>query len=322
MFVLCMIVFTLLASLSITMIAIISKQALRLIRSGAEDVRIYEEYQKQQKKKQGKTGAIIDTVISVFCCGVFLLFFAFSVYIKVIANDVTGDIPVIRVVQSNSMEKKYEENEYLFENNLNDQFSTFDLILTHKLPDEFDLQLYDIVVYEVDDTLVVHRIVQIEEPNESHPNERYFRLQGDNVHIPDKFPVKYSQMKAIYRGERVPYIGSFVAFMQSPAGTICAILIIFAVIVAPIVDKRIEKERMRRLQLLLQGLPIQKEYANATDRPVVLPDGGILGEPTTSLPIPIPVPVPYPVQTPVYIFDQGTQNGVPQTSATKGGGKR
>lgn len=189
--------------------------------------------------------------MTIIACGFLFVIFGFSVYMQVFQDSVNTDIPLYRVVLSSSMAKKYEKNEYLFDNQLDDQFDRFDLILTHKLPDEFDLEVYDIVVYEVDDMLVVHRIVEIEEPNEKHPGERYFRLQGDNVHYADKFPVKYSQMKAIYKGERIRFIGSFFAFMQSPAGYMCILLVLFGIVAIPWMEKKIEKEELKRLRFLL-----------------------------------------------------------------------
>ena len=148
------------------------------------------------------------------------------------------------------MSYKAPENKYLVENDLNDHIQTFDLIVTEKLPDEFDLQLYDIVVYEIDGDMIVHRIVGIEEPNEKHPDQRYFLLQGDAVENPDQFPVYYSQMRGIYRGKRIPFVGSFITFMQSPAGYLCMALIVFAFIATPIMEKKIEKEMQKRLALL------------------------------------------------------------------------
>lgn len=120
------------------------------------------------------------------------------------------------------------------------------MILTYKLPDEFDLQLYDIVVYEIDDVLIVHRVVGIEEPNNKHPEERWFTLQGDAVENPDRFPVRYSQMKAIYKGERIAYVGSFVLFLQSPAGWLCILLIVVYTIATPIIEARINKAKRKR----------------------------------------------------------------------------
>ena len=70
--------------------------------------------------------------------------------------------PVTAIVDS-SMEEKNTKNSYLFNNNLNNQISAFDLITMYKIPKEEDLKLYDIVIYEVDGILVIHRIVGIEE---------------------------------------------------------------------------------------------------------------------------------------------------------------
>lgn len=145
----------------------------------------------------------------------------------------------------------YEKNDYLFDNRLNDQIQMMDLIVTEPLPNEFDLKLYDIVVYEQDGKMIIHRIVGIEEPNENHPNERYFKLQGDAVEIADRYPVRYGQMRAIYRGERVPFVGSFVSFMQSPAGWLCVLLVLFSLIVTPIAEKKVQMEKEMRLQRLI-----------------------------------------------------------------------
>ena len=148
------------------------------------------------------------------------------------------------------MAKKNPENEYLFDNKIDNQLQTFDLICTEKLPAEKDLKLYDIVVYEMDDILVVHRIIEIEEPNAAHPDERYFLMQGDAVETPDRFPVRYEQMKAIYSGERIPFVGSFILFMQSPAGYLCILLVIVAIIATPYLNRRISSERNARFEII------------------------------------------------------------------------
>ena len=251
-FILCLIVFVLLAGLSAILLATIAKQAIRLIRHGAEDEDIKTEYEKAQKKKRKSClGTVLDAIITVTVSIVILGFFGFSTYVNIRGDQFYTDVPTIKVVNSGSMSKKYEKNKYLFENNLNDQIQTFDLVFTYKVPDEEDLALYDIVLYEVDGMMVMHRIVGIEEPSEKHPEERWFLLQGDNVETPDRFPVRYEQIRAIYRGERIPYIGSFVTFMQSPAGWLCVFLIVVALVATPLIERLLEKERQKRLALLL-----------------------------------------------------------------------
>ncbi len=245
-FILCLIVLVLMTLVFSSMILMIAKLNVRLVRVGAEDNRIYKRYLKTLKRGKKETGMGSKFITALFACVVFVVF-GFTIYMQIMESKPTLDKPTLRVVYSDSMSKKYEKNEYLFHNDLNNQFSRFDLILTYQLPKEEDLQLYDIVVYEVDDTLVIHRIVGIEEPNEKHPNERHFLLQGDLVERPDKFPVRYSQMKAIYRGDRVPYVGSFIMFLQSPAGYMCLIFLVIEMLTSPIIEKRIEKAEKKRL---------------------------------------------------------------------------
>ena len=242
-FILCLVVFVLLAALSSFFIATIVKQSIRLTKHGVDDEKIKTEYFKSLKKKKSKMDCIFSFVVCIILAAVFI----FSLFVGCSTDTYSSDAPTFRVVNTGSMEKKHKKNEYLVENNLNDQIATFDLIIVYKAPKEEDLKLYDIVVYEVDDIMVVHRIVEIEEPNQYHPNERWFKLQGDAVENPDRFPVKYEQIKGIYKGDRVPFVGSFILFMQSPAGWLCIILVVGAMIITPILENKLNKVKRERL---------------------------------------------------------------------------
>ena len=247
-FVLCLIVFIMLTGASVLCLYLITKFSLKLIRTGAEDQRIARSYLREKvEDKNNKIAKYIDRIGSFLICIVFIAIFIFSMFVR--AGEITAAdwLPSLRVVRTGSMAEKNPKNEYLVNNNLNDQIGIFDLIETAPLPDEMDLQLYDIVVYEVDEMLIVHRIVEIEEPNERHPDCRYFKLQGDAVEAADRFPVLYEQMRAIYCGHRIPFIGSFILFMQSPAGWLCAILIVVAMVAMPILDKLIATAELERL---------------------------------------------------------------------------
>ena len=127
-------------------------------------------------------------------------------YVRATEDKPANGIPSIKVVKTESMAKKNPKNEYLYENNLNDQFQAFDIVICHHLPAEEDLELYDVVIYKKDDIYIIHRIVGIEEPNEKHPNERRFLLQGDAVDNPDSFPALYAALpleKCGYSGEEL-----------------------------------------------------------------------------------------------------------------------
>lgn len=277
--ILCLIVFVLLVGVFSYFVTIIVKQTLRQIRGGLDDEEIIKEFNTDSTKKQGKFVKFLDGFVNGLLCVFFAAVFISSLYINCTQDVYMDNVPTYRVVLTSSMETKNEKNKYLFDNHLDNQIAAFDLIATYKLPKEEDLKIYDIIVYEVDGILVVHRIVNIEEPNASHPNERYFLVQGDAVGQPDRFPVLYSQMRGIYRNEKIPFVGSFVLFMQSPAGWVCMLLVAFTIICTPILEKKLLAARWARY-LLLKG---QTEIAPAE----------------TPAEIPAETPIEIPAETPV-----------------------
>ena len=264
-FVLCFIVFTLLTAMFSYLIWSITKMEIELIQNGHRDVQIQEEFEK--KNKQGYRVALgISKAISFLLCLAFATAFVAAVYVRANEDRPANGIPSLKVVQSGSMAEKNEKNKYLFENKLDDQFQQFDVVICEHLPAEEDLKLYDIVVYKQNDMYVIHRIVGIEEPNEIHPNHRHFLLQGDAVERPDKFPVLYAQMQGIYRGERVPFVGSFIMFLQSPAGWLCMLLVVFSMIISPIVEKIVDDEKQVRFGPTEALHLLEKEAASKSRR--------------------------------------------------------
>jgi len=185
---------------------------------------------------------------------IFITAFSFAIYIRATEDRNANGIPSIKVVKSESMAEKHSGNTYLFKNNLDDQLQMFDVVVCNHLPAEDELRLYDIVVYKKEDMYVIHRIVGIEEPNENHPGEKYFWLQGDAVERQDNSPVLYSQMQGIYEGDRIPFVGSFILFLQSPAGWLCVLLVTFSMIATPIVEKKIKEATQKRISAISNPL--------------------------------------------------------------------
>ncbi len=246
---LCIVVFIGFVALFGWFLAALTKSYLKMLRAGLEDEEIKTEYNLAKKKKASSRlfGRILLYVIGL----AFIAVFVFSAYVNIQEDAVFDSIPSMKVVRSGSMSKKQKDNLYLFTNDLNDQIQTFDLIFIYKKPAQTDLKQYDIVLYEVDGAFVVHRIIEIEEPNEKHPEARYFLCRGDANVSSDRFPVLYEQIKGVYRGGRIPFIGSFIDFMQSPAGYLCVFLMLFAVLGLPVLERKLEKEK--RLRLLAIG---------------------------------------------------------------------
>lgn len=254
-FFLCLIVFVLLTALFSYMLAVILKQMVRLIRAGLEDRAIEKEFNRTKSRKT--VSKALSCLVSAIVCAALLVAFIFSLYVNIQEDSYLPGLPTLKVVTSSSMASKFQNNTYLFEHGLNDQVEVYDLLLTYGIPPEEELALYDIVIYEIDGKMVLHRIIGIEEPNEAHPNARHFLLQGDALERPDRFPVLYEQMRGIYRGERIAFVGSFILFMQSPAGWLCILLVIFALVSTPILEKKIRAEENKRL--VYMGLITESE---------------------------------------------------------------
>lgn len=242
-FFLCFIVFTALTALFSFLIYEIIKLTVKLIKHGVEDEQIIAEYKKPAKSAAKK---VFSKFCSIALSVVLLICFIFSIWLHLSENTFSAKSS-LKVVASSSMAEKNKNNKYLFNNNLDNQLNMFDLIVVHPAPKEEELKLYDIVVYQYEDIYVVHRIVDIIEPNQETPH-RQFVTQGDAVGAPDKELVTYEQIKAIYNNERIQFVGSFVFFMRSPAGWLCVLLVLFAIIATPIVEKRIDKEIKLRLR--------------------------------------------------------------------------
>lgn len=273
-FFLCLIVFLLFTTVLTVLIVALIRFYLKLVRLGAEDEKIKTEYEKANKQKKKKLERVLEIVgFSV------IMLFALVLLVGCVASSVmdsqqtnrVGSTPSLKVVMSGSMSYKEKDNKYLFDNNLNNQIQTFDLIVMHELPPEEELKLYDVVSYEINGDLVLHRIVGIEEPNEKHPHDRWFLLQGDAVHVHDKFPVLYQNRKGIYRGTRIPAIGSFFVFMQSPAGFLSILLILFAFIATPIAERKIKSAKDARYAIITaQPEEVLEEVEIEATTPVLL----------------------------------------------------
>ena len=251
-FILCAFVFVLLTALFTFLVVALVKYSLRLTNAGLNDESIKIEYEKTKDKKPSVIGKIFDKVLLVVCCVALFASFAMSISVSLSCNGnkVKAGLPAVNVVRSGSMSYVSPNHKYIKEGQVTNQLQRFDVVFITEVPKETDLKVNDIVVYEFRGDFIVHRIVAIEEPNEKHPNERYFLLQGDANDIPDRFPVKYEQIKGIYTGTRIPFIGSFVLFMQSPAGWLCILLVIFAMIATPIAEKKLDGARKARITLM------------------------------------------------------------------------
>ncbi len=270
-FILCAVVFAILTTLFTILVTMLIKYSLRITNAGLDDEKIKTEYLNNKDKKPSIIGVIFDKFLLVVSCTALFISFALSISATVCCSGskVKTGVPVVNVVCSGSMSYISPNHKYLKQGEVTDQLQKFDIVVITALPEESKLKVNDIVVYEFKGEFIIHRIVAIEEPNEKHPDQRYFLLQGDANDIADRFPVTYDQIKGIYSGTRIPFIGSFVLFMQSPAGWLCVLLVVFALIATPIAEKKLKQARDERIAIIFADE--ESVVADASEVEVVNP---------------------------------------------------
>jgi len=252
--VLCIIVLVLFTTTFVYLIGSNFKMHTALIRLGQMD----EQIKKEAARKKSRLLDVLNRILSWLMVIAVSAFFGFSLYVGYQQELGSNDFATLQVVKSPSMQTAHEKNTYLAEDGVENRIMMFDLVLIRPLPAEEDLEVYDIVVYERDDMRVIHRIVEIEEPGPLH-QETYFRLQGDANRWPDEYPVYYDQMLGIYEGERIPFLGSFVLFMQSPAGWMCMALVIATFIATGVVERKLRAETQKRLTAISGAVATETE---------------------------------------------------------------
>jgi signal peptidase I len=103
-------------------------------------------------------------------------------------------------------------------------FKTGSIIAVKPLDEESRKKLKkgDIITFQArEDKLVTHRIIGVKTSGE----QVMYKTKGDNNKTADMEPALAENIKAIYTGFTIPYVGYFVNFAQSKSGSALLLLI-------------------------------------------------------------------------------------------------
>lgn len=152
-----------------------------------------------------KTAKVISIILSV----IFAVIIISNIYIFA-ARKITGRIqPTVfgfsyAVVVSGSMEPEISVN---------------DLVITKKCS---DYSVNDVIMFESGSSLVTHRIVKIEKSG--------YVTKGDANNTTDPIPPVTNEEIVGRVVGKIPHIGAFIGFMQTPLGFTLMFLVLFAFI--------------------------------------------------------------------------------------------
>lgn len=224
------------------------------IKSGKRDIEIIDEviYERQQHvQNRRKVIGLIRTIAFYLIIITILPIFVFSLVNRVMGNVMMIGDKAVMVVATGSMGYKNEANDYLFNRNLNNQFQQYDIIVLEKV-EKSDIHLYDVIAYKNDKELnIIHRIISIEPGSTT----RYV-TRGDiyDSSKTDLYKPVYDDVIGRYTGKRIPGVGIFIMFLQSYAGIITVISLVYCLLMIDRTAEKINKVQQERIDKLEEAL--------------------------------------------------------------------
>lgn len=202
-------------------------------------------------KKGDKKRKIFNTIgnaisyfafIGVLVLGVFILSY------KVEGDNFYFGNTTYLVIQTGSMEKAYEGNTYIKENNLNNQITQFSMIGVDKVEAK-DIKLYDVIAFtNTSGDTIVHRVIRISNEN----NEYSFTFRGDanSISSASEINIKYDKIIGRYNGFQNYGLGITTTYFKSSSGILALVSATVFLICFDISEALIDKEYKNRQKYL------------------------------------------------------------------------
>lgn len=234
-----------------------AKTTISEVNSGKRDIELLDEviYEQQTKVKKRKeiTGTIKSVVFFTFI-GVITPIFVFSIVNKIQGNVTMLGNRSLMIVASGSMSEIHESDYELKNSGWTNQFQQFDVIVLEKVAKPSTLKKGQVIAFRANDgTNVIHRIREVDWINGG------FITQGDAVGKPDGYNPKFEDVIGVYVSKRIPLIGIFVIFFQSPAGIVTVLSLLYCLLMIDTITKKIDKAQNKRVEKLAEALDFKGE---------------------------------------------------------------
>lgn len=229
------------------------------IKSGKRDIEIIDEVIRNRDKKvikRKKILKIVKTVIYYVALAIVVPLFLFSLYSKIVNNVLMIGGRNLMVVASPSMSVINESNKYVNENNLTNQFDQYDIIYLEKIEDPTKLSKYDVICFKNDkDINIIHRIRETKVID----GELRYVTRGDANKSDDSYSPKFEDVVGRYTGKKIDGIGIFIIFLQSGAGIITIISLVYCLIMIDRNAEKINKVQRERAKKLGKVIDYSEE---------------------------------------------------------------
>jgi len=230
------------------------------IKAGKEDIELLDNAiieEKAKKSKKRKVRRIVGKVASYFLLAGVAFMFGVSLYGRFTHNTMLLGNQSLVVIASGSMSQRNDANKYLDENKLNNQFNTYDIIGITKYNNQDEVKMYDVVAFKnKNGVTIVHRIVDFKV---STTGEIRYDTRGDSNNANDNGSqytdyLQYENIIGKYNGFRMQNIGIFVVFLQSNAGIITVLAVVYCLFMFDHYNSKYEMEVEKRTTMLVELL--------------------------------------------------------------------
>lgn len=237
-----------------------SKSLIKETREGKNDIELIDEAVYDNLAHIKNRRKIIKTIKSIGFYGLMIIIIPFFVIALVtkFSNNITVFDKGIIVVATGSMSEIHDDNQYLIDEGKTDQFDAYEIIVLEKVESNDELNTYDVISYIDKKTgkNIIHRIVgKITKPD----GTIEYVTRGDANNSDDSYRPTLEDIVGKYTGTHIPFVGSFVLFMQSSIGMITVFSLLYCLIMMEYFSKKIDKAQNDRLAILSDVIDYSKE---------------------------------------------------------------
>ncbi len=249
------------------------KSNIEAINSGKEDIAlidnaIYEE--NESKKKSKKVLKLIGKIFSYIVLGIVFIIFIISLIGKFQNDTIPFGNSTMMVIASGSMSQK--NNDIIKAHpELSDQFDTYDIIGISKYTNQDEVQLYDVIAFKnKENVTIVHRIVKVNTDEKT--GQVTYLTQGDSNLYADNTNgsqyigyLTYDKIIGKYNHKRIKGLGIFVIFLQSPAGIVTIVSVVYCLIMYDYLSNKYKKSIVDRTNMLVELIDYDLSKAKVDD---------------------------------------------------------
>ncbi len=249
------------------------KSNIESVSSGKEDIDLIDnaiDEEKEKENKSKKAWKLTGKIFSYVVLGVVFSFFIFSLVSKIQGNTMMFGNSTMVVIASGSMSER--NNDTIKKHpELTDQFDTYDIIGITKYQNQSEVSLYDVIAYKnKKNVTIVHRIVEIVTDKDT--GEIGYLTQGDSNLYADNTAnsqysgyLTYDKIIGKYNETRIKGLGIFVIFLQSSAGIVTVLSVVYCLFMFDYFSNKYRKAIVERTNMLVKLIDYDLSKEEADD---------------------------------------------------------